>query len=411
MVCMNMNTPKASATSLGTSLGTPASSNSPLADGIAPGNRARLEVIEESEGTEHQPVRYRKVLLRIVFWALGLAASFGAAGVIFAGHDTLWRIVGTCAATAGGALLLLAASRQLGKEATWLPGAMAVSLIVTEYVATLGMIWNLFRSAEEPAAFTMLFLAATAVHAIVFAGLLKRPDGARSARVGLGASVVVFVLLLLGTWGGWLGKVHAERWRSLRLSLAVSAVLAVLCLIGSGTDRRHWRWLGVAAAGAAFAISAYAILMNIHQTSAWFVCVVSAAAVVAHANAMAWCPLKPAQRWLLWGTIGAGIATGGLVDLASITSPWQEEMLGRLAGATAIIAGCGTLALLVLARINQRVVPAAAALADLREITLTCPRCRAKQTIAIGSGKCGACGLLIQVQVQELEPGEQNNAA
>ena len=94
------------------------------------------------------------------------------------------------------------------------------------------------------------------------------------------------------------------------------------------------------------------------------------------------------------------------MDLAKITNPWQEEMLGRLAGATAIIGGCGTLALLVLARINQRVVPVAVSLADLREVILTCPRCRSRQTIALGSGKCGTCGLVIQVRVQEPENEE-----
>jgi hypothetical protein len=374
---------------------------------MTPGDLARQGTNEDPESMQNKPVIYRKVLLRIVFWALGLAACFGAAGVIFAGHDTLWRIVGTCAATAAGAFLLLAASRQLDQETTWLPGVMAVALIVIEYLATLGLIWNLFRSAQDPAALTMFSLVATAVPAIGFSAIMKRRDGALSARVGLIASAVVFVLLLVGTWGGWLGAVRAEHWHSLGLSLAVFAVLAVLCLIGSGTDRRHWRWLGVAAAGAAFAISAYAILVDIDKPSAFFVCVVSVAAVVAHANAMAWCPLKPAQRWLLWGTIGAGIATGGFVDLAKITSPWQEEMLGRLAGAAAIIAGCGTLALLILARINRRIAPVAANLADLREITLTCPRCRATQTIAIGLGECGACGLVIQVRVQEPEPEEQ----
>jgi hypothetical protein len=411
MARMNINTPKAATTSLRPVLGSTGSRKAQFTDRIIPGDLARQGMIEDPESTENQPVIYRKVLLRIVFWALGLAACFGAAGVIFAGHDTLWRIVGTCAATAAGAFLVLAASRQLDRETTWLPGVMAISLLVTEYLATLGLIWKLFGSADEAAALTMLFLAATSVPAIGFTGILKRPDGALSARVGLVASVVVFVLLMVGTWGGWLGAVRAERWHSLGLSLAVFAVLAVLCLIGSGTDRRHWRWLGVAAAGAAFAISAYAIIRDIHETSAFFVCVVSVAAVVAHANAMAWCPLKPAQQWLLWGTIGAGIATGGFVDWARITSPWQEEMLGRLAGAAAIIAGCGTLALLILARINQRNVPVAAALADLREITLTCPRCRAKQTIAIGSGKCGTCGLLIQVRVQEPEPEEQKVGA
>jgi hypothetical protein len=357
-------------------------------------------MMEDPESRGAKSPTYRKVLLRIVFWALGLAACFGAAGVIFAGHDTLWRIVGTCAATAAGAFLMLGAARQLDKETTWVPGVMAVSLIVIEYLGTLGLTWNLFRSGEEPVALTMLFLAATAVPAIGFSGILTRADSAVSSRAGLSGSAAVFALLMVGTWGGWLGTVRAERWHFLGLSLAAFAVLAVLCLIGSGTDRRYWRWLGVAAAGTAFSMSAYAVLLDLHETSALFVCVVSVAAVVAHANALAWCPLKPAQRWLLWGTIGAGIATGGFVDLARLTSPWQQEMLGRMAGATAIIAGCGTLALLVLARINQRVLPAAATLAEIREVKLTCPRCQSKQTVALGSGTCGACGLVIEVRVR-----------
>ena len=155
------------------------------------------------------------------------------------------------------------------------------------------------------------------------------------------------------------------------LFLAVFTILSVLCLVGAGTDRRHWRWLGVVVA------------------------------VVGHANVMAWCALKPTQRWLFWGTIGARIATGVFVDLGSITRPWQEEMLGQLAGASAIIGGCGTLSLLVLARIKQRSVPVATTAADLREITLACPRCRTKQTIMIGLAKCKTCELIIEVQVRE----------
>jgi hypothetical protein len=247
----------------------------------------------------------------------------------------------------------------------------------------------------------MLFLAATAVPAIAFAALSKRADSAVSAKIGLWASAAVFVLLMVGTWGEWLRHARAGRWSEVGGVLAIFAVLAVLCLIGAGTDRRHWRWLGVAAAGTAFAMWAYAILMDLHQTTAVFICVVSVAAVVAHANAMAWCPLKPGQRWLLWGTIAAGIATGAFVDLARVTSPWQDEMLGRLAGAMAIVAGCGTLALLILARINQRSGPVAATVAELREITLTCPRCRTKQTLAIGVEKCGGCGLVISVHIEE----------
>jgi len=112
-------------------------------------------------------------------------------------------------------------------------------------------------------------------------------------------------------------------------------------------------------------------------------------------------PLRPGQRWLLWGTIGAAIATGVFVDLARITHPWQEDILGRLAGAAAIIAGCGTLALLVLAKINRRAGPSAAAVSELRAISVTCPRCHDKQTIAIGEARCRNCGLVIQVRVEE----------
>ena len=241
-------------------------------------------MIEDIAMMKRRQMTFRKVLLRIVFWALGLAACFGAAGVIFAGHDTLWRIVGTCAATAGGAVVILGVSRLLDLEATWILGVMAIALTVAEYLATLGLTWNLFGSADAPAGMTMLVLATTAIPAIVFSWAMKRPEVALSARVGLFASSVVFLLFMVGTWGGWLAGFREERWYNLGLSLAVFAVLAMLCLVGVGIDQRYWRWLGVAAAGTAFLISAYAIIFDIHRTSSFFVCVVSVAAVVAHAN-------------------------------------------------------------------------------------------------------------------------------
>src|ERR1035437_847078 len=151
MACMNMNTPKPSTTSLRPPMGTTGSREAAYTDRITPGDLARQGTIEDPESMENKPVIYRKVLLRVVFWALGLAACFGAAGVIFAGHDTLWRIVGTCAATAAGAFLMLAASRRLDQETTWLSGVMAVALIVIDYLASLGLIWDLLRSAEGQA--------------------------------------------------------------------------------------------------------------------------------------------------------------------------------------------------------------------------------------------------------------------
>src|SRR5512138_2670851 len=145
-------------------------------------------------------MKYRKILLRIVFWALGLGAGFGAAGVIFAGHDTLWRIVGTCAATAIGALLLLWASQLLEVEASWLSGFMAVSLTIIEYLTALGLIWDLFGKADERVAITTLCLAGTGIPAIGFSRVMKQPEAGVLARFGLAASCAVFVLFMVGTW-------------------------------------------------------------------------------------------------------------------------------------------------------------------------------------------------------------------
>ena len=210
-----------------------------------------------------------------------------------------------------------------------------------------------------------------------------------------------FLLLMIGTWGrGWgtrdFGHNH---WFEVSGWLAPFAVLAVLSLIGAGSDRRYWRWAGVAAAATAFSMATYAIVFDIRQTSSLFVCIVSVAVVVAHANAMVRVPLPSNQRWLLWATLGAAFAAAGFVDVGSITRPWQHERLGRLAGAAAIVAGCGTLALLVLARVNRRVPLPELSVADVRQVTLICPRCSRKQTIAIESGTCAACGLGIAVRL------------
>jgi hypothetical protein len=349
-------------------------------------------------------VDIQKTLLRVVFGSLALAACFGAAAVIFVGHDTLWRIGGTCATTAFGALLLFGASSLFDREPAREPGVLATALVVTEYVLTLGLIWNLFGRADGQAGFTLLYVAVTGIPAIASLALMARPVAAVAGRVGVAACATDFALLMIGVWGsGWGGRTHFDdnRWFDVGGALAAFAFLAVLALVGAGRDRRHWRWAGVAAAGTGFALSTYAIILDIHRTSSLLVCITTVAVVVAHTNAMMLCPLRPGQRWLRGATIGAAIVTGVLVDVQSLTKPWQNEMLGRLAGAAAIIAGCGTLALLVLARINRRIVQPGLSAAEVREIVFFCPLCGTRQKIAIGDGRCAMCGMGIEVRLAE----------
>ncbi len=77
----------------------------------------------------------QKFLLRVVFGSLALAACFGAVAMIFAGYDTLWRIVGTSVATAVGAFLLFGSSSVADREATRLPGALATRAARSDGVA------------------------------------------------------------------------------------------------------------------------------------------------------------------------------------------------------------------------------------------------------------------------------------
>ena len=344
----------------------------------------------------------RRVLLRIVFGSLALAAVFGAAGVIFAGNDTLWRIVWTCAATAVGALLVFASSTLLEREDAWTTGVLSILLFVSEYLLNLGLIWEVYGQAEDQAGLTVLFLALTGFPALVFVGAHRRPESRVAARVGLAASAASFVMLMIGTWGrGWGARDLGQhnRWFDVSGALAPFAFLAVLALIGAGRDRRHWRWAGVGAAAAAFSMATYAILLDIRESSTLFVCLVSVAVVVAHANAMVRVPLGPRQRWLLWATVAGAILSAGFVDVGRVTRPWQQDMLGRLAGAAAIVAGCGTVALLVLARANRSVRLPGFSGADVHEVTLVCPRCRRKQSVSLESGRCAVCGLGIEVRL------------
>lgn len=344
----------------------------------------------------------QKLLLRIVFGSLALAACCGAVAMIFAGHDTLWRIVWTCVATALGAFLLFGSSSVAEREVTRLAGALATALIVAEYLLTLAQIWDVFGSANDQAGFTILALALTGIPAIVCLVMLARPLTTIAARLGLGVCGADLALLLIGAWGSGWGQPQFDdnRWFGISWSLAAFGFLAVVSLVGAGLDRRDWRWAGVAAAGAGVAIATYRIVLAIQAPSSLLVCVTTVAVVVAHANAMMLCPLRPAQRWLLASTIGAAIATGIFVDLASVTRPWQQDMLGRLAGAAAIIAGCGTLALLVLARINRSLAPPGTTVSEVHDIALVCPLCGTRQRVPLGAGRCPACSLGIAIRLE-----------
>jgi hypothetical protein len=75
-------------------------------------------------------------------------------------------------------------------------------------------------------------------------------------------------------------------------------------------------------------------------------------------------------------------------------------MLLRTAAAASLLAACGTLGMIVLARLYRPVEfePGTTAFVS---IDLFCPRCHRRQKLPLGDARCGGCGLKIVTQVEE----------
>ena len=82
------------------------------------------------------------------------------------------------------------------------------------------------------------------------------------------------------------------------------------------------------------------------------------------------------------------------------TGRLAEEILERLTTAGSIVAGCGTMAMLVLMTLGRRGEIDRRTAAVL-SMTVVCPRCRRKHQAPIGSSACPGCGLKIRIGVEE----------
>lgn len=101
----------------------------------------------------------------------------------------------------------------------------------------------------------------------------------------------------------------------------------------------------------------------------------------------------------------ATLVVTALLGVTSIFAMWAEfeaEVIIRGIAVLAILGSCGTLitpVLLVIellkARNSRESIPARIM------IDLTCPRCGSREQIAAGTGRCSACGLRIDITVEE----------
>jgi len=363
-------------------------------------------------------MQLRRVLLRVMLVALGIAALAGILAVVTASGDVVWRIVGTAITTAAAVAVMFPFSLLMDKQ-KWRSGGLAgMAWTVGEYLLILTLIWaeHIFASSRiwEHIGLSLLWWTLCGLPLVIFLLFTGTDWLAVAARTGVGVGLMVLVLLEMGTWmrfSDWWSP--ADHSYGTAASLAGIGTLVLACLVNVGRrDRRWWRWGGVLVGTAAFVMAVIGIWCETSSDlgGVTVTALISVAALVGLANMVFMVPLLGFQTLVRWGTLAAGAACAlGINLLAFADTAWAgdvaeslREGAGRGAAGAGIVAGCGSLALLILARINRRVefVPEEGS-TIMRDLLLVCPRCNRKQRMVLGGGVCAGCGLRIEVRIEE----------
>lgn len=353
-----------------------------------------------------------KLLLRMMLWSLALAAAAGVLAAIAGGGDTVWRVVGTGFVTALACGLMMPFSAMLDRERMLAFGLSGIAVVLIEYLLALALIWEMAWRLfglrwEEELAVTMLFFGLAAVLLALSVKLAGTSHSGLAGNLGVGTTAATFGIFLVGIWGPE-HLIHDEKWWESGFALFSIGLLVLLSLIRAGTPPyRPWRWLAPPAGVIAFLLWMSHVWLDTESALGTVVLavLVSLAAVVVYANLSLLVTLTAKQAWLRRGAIVAAVLAAMVIDLLTVeevyeTITWNADLLGRLAAAAGIVAGCGLMALLVLARINRGVASTSPA-AELTVVGVTCPRCRKKQSIRIGEASCSRCGLRIWIRVAE----------
>lgn len=353
----------------------------------------------------------RRVLLRILLIALALAALAGVVGVITAAGETIWRIVATAITTAVAVAIMFPFSLMMDRSKSRGGGMAGMVWTVVAYVLIVGFIWStgIARgNLTASLALTLVSWTLCGLPAVFLLSLVTFPQTRIAARAGVALAGVAFCFMIVWAWDkSFHWYTREDKWFESGLVLLGFASLAVINMVHAGTnDRRWWRWIGVAAAGAAYATAQMGIILETNSLPGREVLTActSLAAVLGLANLALLVPLVGLQEWVRRGTIAvAGVCAAAINVIVSYDRFVREsEPWARVATGSAIVAGCGSLALLVLARINRRVEyhpEDGAVLAS--EMAVVCPRCRKSQKIKLGGDACRACGLRIEITIEE----------
>lgn len=351
----------------------------------------------------------RALSLKVMLWLLGTAAVIGVLTVLTASYEILGRVSGTVLATAIAAGILWPLSLMVDRQRTVLAGLLGMAAVIVVYCLVIPLIWELDTYGEEMF-FLSFVIGMTTPLGMAAMLLISFPKTKMAGRLGIIVYLLVIASFCIAIWhpGGW--RPQSDWWET-GWWLIAYGTLAVVCLMNfSSAWWRDWRWIGVLTSAIAWSLVMIFVWESQGNGSPPLKTITlftSIAVFVAHTNLMRQLPLGPRQLWLRIGTMVALAITAVFLNLELFLAPDRGiSLLGRIAGAGGVVASCGTLALLVVARL-QRQSPTTldgVPVSELKEIMLFCPGCGKKQTVALGQAECATCGLVIQTSVHQKKP-------
>jgi hypothetical protein len=359
---------------------------------------------------------FRKFLLLSMLVVLALCAVTGVLAVFTRSEETLWRVVMTAIDTAVATGLLLPMTWLAARPRLRVGALTGMGVVLACWALLLGALWlpdlagfPHYRMEEKLLLSTMFTLfmglpSAVALLVVTF----------RWARVAVwtfvGGAALAFLLCELDV----LFEVSHYGETLLACGMTIygmnTCAAALLVNFGCG-DRRYFRWAGVACAAAATIL----FLLVISDHAAWTAyaptlgrkggVLAVAAIVMAHVNLVLMAKLRRTQQWLQWGTIAVSLVGGfsGIYSFLFEFNTVHVEWATRSASGAAIVAACGSLALIVLTLMNRKVetpfaVPGAL---EATAMDIVCPRCHTPQHVPFGESVCKSCDLQFSIKVTE----------
>jgi len=352
----------------------------------------------------------RQHILKVMLGALAVTAVAAVVAMAFS-NGAMWRIAGTTMTGAVVTLIMLRLTAMVDEPRTRWVGLTGTVGLLSVFLVVIGLIWEAYRWLpgrwdETEMLGTAGILVPVTGCAMGFLKLLPRAATRVAGWAGLVLTATVFLLSLVAIWlplstafGSWwsYSETVSQLWGTV-VSVGGIGLLTVAALVGFGDDRRYWRWAGVATSVAAICIAVTSVWYGRVLLDDHLALLIAVAFWIALAITLLRIELKREHRWLRHATLLAG----GLAASLWTMLVWglDEDFGVRAAGACSILTVCGVMALGVLARLNRKVdtldLPA-----ELRNITLYCPRCNRKQTLPLGASACGACGIKLDIKAEQ----------